>query len=38
MIQEYSDSRFNTDDFINISSYKGKIDYCNQHLGITTLD
>jgi hypothetical protein len=25
MIQEYSDSRFNTDDFINIPSFKGKI-------------
>jgi len=33
MIQEYSDSRFNTDDFISIPSFKGKIDYCKEHLG-----
>lgn len=33
MIQEYSDSRFNTDDFMSIPSFKGKINYCKEHLG-----
>ena len=33
MIQEYSDSRFNTDDFLNIPTFNGKINYCKNHLG-----
>lgn len=33
MIQEYSDERFNTDDFAQINSFAKRIAYCRERLG-----